>query len=249
MRPCAFIRDRRNAAVYGVENRIEFILGDAMKVLATLRADAVFLSPPWGGPAYQQSGTFDLHSMIPPPLSALEMFRAARRVTPNVAFYLPRNVDPAQIAGLPAVAATADANGVASVADGNAATFDDVCELEKQVLNGKLKTITAYFGQDIVATGTSRGGGSDAEEADASLLKREKENCLAVESTHSCNGRETAAGSAEHAPAWSGRHVRFSDDQEGTSDSEPLQEASSSVPQTRENGLYAMWMAAAAKTR
>ncbi|CAN0093748.1 unnamed protein product [Scytosiphon promiscuus] len=90
---------RRNAAIYGVENRIEFILGDAMKVLPTLKADAVFLSPPWGGPGYQDSKTFDLNTMIPPPLSALEMFRAARQVTPNVVFFLPRNVDAFQRGG------------------------------------------------------------------------------------------------------------------------------------------------------
>lgn len=79
-----------------------------MKVLPTLKADAVFLSPPWGGPEYQNVEVFDLHSMIPPPLSALEMFRAARAVTPNVVFFLPRNIDTAQIAGLPAAAAAAD---------------------------------------------------------------------------------------------------------------------------------------------
>ncbi|CAN0576298.1 unnamed protein product, partial [Ectocarpus sp. 12 AP-2014] len=121
---------RRNAAIYGVEDRIEFILGDAMKVLPTLKADAVFLSPPWGGPSYQGSKTFDLDSMIPPPLSALEMFRAARDVTPNVIFFLPRNVDPYQ-------------RGV------DLQAIDDTCELEKHFLNGKLKTTTAYFGEDI----------------------------------------------------------------------------------------------------
>ncbi|CAI7992972.1 hypothetical protein GBAR_LOCUS1164, partial [Geodia barretti] len=37
--------------------------------------DVVFLSPPWGGPAYSSSSVFDLHSMSPlngyPPLSSL----------------------------------------------------------------------------------------------------------------------------------------------------------------------------------
>ncbi|CAM9744124.1 unnamed protein product, partial [Sphacelaria rigidula] len=88
---------RRNAAVYGVENRIEFILGDAMKILPTLQADTVFLSPPWGGPSYQGTKTFDLHSMIPAPLTAVDIFRKAREVTPNVVFFLPRNVDVEQV--------------------------------------------------------------------------------------------------------------------------------------------------------
>lgn len=68
-----------------------------MKILPTLKADAVFLSPPWGGPTYERSKTFDLSSMIPAPLTALEIFRAARAVTPNVVFFLPRNVDAEQV--------------------------------------------------------------------------------------------------------------------------------------------------------
>ena len=41
---------RNNARVYGVESKIEFIVGDFFKVVPHLVADAMFLSPPWGGP-------------------------------------------------------------------------------------------------------------------------------------------------------------------------------------------------------
>ena len=41
---------RNNARVYGVEHKIEFIVGDFFQVVPHLVADAVFLSPPWGGP-------------------------------------------------------------------------------------------------------------------------------------------------------------------------------------------------------
>lgn len=68
-----------------------------MKILPTLQADTVFLSPPWGGPSYQGTKTFDLHSMIPAPLTAVDIFRKAREVTPNVVFFLPRNVDVEQV--------------------------------------------------------------------------------------------------------------------------------------------------------
>lgn len=40
---------RHNARIYGVEDRIEFICGDYMTLLPRLKADVVFLSPPWGG--------------------------------------------------------------------------------------------------------------------------------------------------------------------------------------------------------
>lgn len=43
---------RHNATVYGVADRIEFIVGDFFKLAHTIQADMVFLSPPWGGPSY-----------------------------------------------------------------------------------------------------------------------------------------------------------------------------------------------------
>ncbi|XP_067677508.1 uncharacterized protein [Haliotis asinina] len=55
---------RHNAGVYGVSDRIEFILGDYLLVAPTLKADVVFLSPPWGGPDYLGSEVYDLETMI-----------------------------------------------------------------------------------------------------------------------------------------------------------------------------------------
>jgi trimethylguanosine synthase len=56
---------KHNAAIYGVADRIEFILGDFMQLAPSLKADAVFLSPPWGGPSYINATVFDLETMIP----------------------------------------------------------------------------------------------------------------------------------------------------------------------------------------
>ena len=50
--------------MYGVEDRIEFIQGDFLKIAPTLTADVVFLSPPWGGPDYLTADVFDLETMI-----------------------------------------------------------------------------------------------------------------------------------------------------------------------------------------
>jgi len=57
---------RHNAAIYGVEDRIEFIVGDYLKLAPTLKADVVFLSPPWGGPDYLQATVFDIETMMKP---------------------------------------------------------------------------------------------------------------------------------------------------------------------------------------
>lgn len=251
-----------------------------MKVLPTLKADAVFLSPPWGGPAYQNVEVFDLHSMIPPPLSALELFRAARAVTPNVVFFLPRNIDTAQIAGLPAAAAggggvSDEAAGVLEAGTGTAvesttgadeggmAGFDETCEVELQFLNGKLKTTTAYFGRDIAVVRKAKPAKVVGEERTESSGNMFRDATLA----HAIGGGESGSGggdgtegATERMPAWSGRHVRFSDDGEDTvglgskvdwrmpTPSASGQEVASPPSQkreTRENALYEAWMSPA----
>ncbi|GFO03286.1 trimethylguanosine synthase-like [Plakobranchus ocellatus] len=64
---------RNNAEVYGVADRIEFVLGNYLQLAPTLQADVVFLSPPWGGP---------------------------ERVTNDIAFFLPRNADSEKLTAL-----------------------------------------------------------------------------------------------------------------------------------------------------
>jgi trimethylguanosine synthase len=44
---------RHNAALYGVDHKIDFICADFFDVAGDLAADGVFLSPPWGGPLYK----------------------------------------------------------------------------------------------------------------------------------------------------------------------------------------------------
>ena len=61
--PVALRVARHNAHIYGVADHIDFSLGDYMSLLHTLRADVVFLSPPWGGPSYAQQERFDLRDM------------------------------------------------------------------------------------------------------------------------------------------------------------------------------------------
>jgi hypothetical protein len=62
--PIKLMCAKRNARIYGVEDRIEFILGDCTKYLDKLKFDAIFLSPPWGGPSYTKQKEFDLKTMM-----------------------------------------------------------------------------------------------------------------------------------------------------------------------------------------
>jgi len=118
---------KHNAGIYGVADRIEFIIGDYLKLAPTLKADVVFLSPPWGGPSYLSAKVFDLKSMIIPDGEVI--YQQTKEITDNIAYFLPRNVDVEQILRL------AGANGKV--------------EIEQNILNSKVKTITAYFGELI----------------------------------------------------------------------------------------------------
>lgn len=118
---------QNNAAVYGVEDRIEFIVGDYMQLAATgrLKADVVFLSPPWGGPEYLTLEKYTMDMMTP---NGREIFEVTRdHITDSIAFFLPRNVDVDHLAEL--------------------AGPDGQVEIEQNMLNNKVKTVTAYFGQ------------------------------------------------------------------------------------------------------
>ncbi|KAJ2615550.1 Trimethylguanosine synthase [Coemansia sp. RSA 1365] len=122
---------RHNAQIYGVEDRIEFILGDFYQLAPMLQADVVFLSPPWGGPEYTSAPIFDLDTM--PFHSAREWLDRARLVSNNIAYFMPRNCNPQQLADI----------------------FPDVpCDIELNYTNGFFKAITAYYG-DLALFGSS----------------------------------------------------------------------------------------------
>ncbi|XP_006871907.1 PREDICTED: trimethylguanosine synthase [Chrysochloris asiatica] len=118
---------RNNAEVYGVAEKIDFICGDFLLLASHLKADAVFLSPPWGGPDYATAETFDIRTMMSP--DGFEIFRLSQKITKNIVYFLPRNADVDQVASL-------------------AGPGGEV-EIEQNFLNNKLKTITAYFGDLI----------------------------------------------------------------------------------------------------
>jgi len=86
---------RQNARIYGVEENIEFVVGDFLDLAGTLEADIVFLSPPWGGPEYMNASIFDLKTMIP--MDGFKIFELSQAITPNIAYFVPKNVDMEQV--------------------------------------------------------------------------------------------------------------------------------------------------------
>ncbi|XP_069813661.1 trimethylguanosine synthase [Dendropsophus ebraccatus] len=116
-----------NAMVYGVADRIELIRADFMSIAPDLKADAVFLSPPWGGPDYVSAETFDIKTMMSP--DGFEIFQLSQKITQNIVYFVPRNTDVEQVASL--------------------AGPGGQVEIEQNFLNKKLKTMTVYFGHLI----------------------------------------------------------------------------------------------------
>lgn len=87
---------KHNADIYGVSDKIEFITGDYFQLAKTIRADAVFLSPPWGGPKYKCNVVYDLDTDLQP-LPASSLFKLTREITNNIAIYLPKNSNTQQV--------------------------------------------------------------------------------------------------------------------------------------------------------
>lgn len=120
-----------NASVYGVRERISFLCADFFDTVPRLAAlaDAIFLSPPWGGPNYLESDVFDLDApVLSGGRSIADSICAALGHCRNVAVFLPRNADLGQLARL-----------LGSCRAG-------IVEVEQNLLNGRLKAITVYTG-------------------------------------------------------------------------------------------------------
>ncbi|XP_076083113.1 uncharacterized protein LOC143054093 isoform X2 [Mytilus galloprovincialis] len=144
---------RHNAAVYEVENHIEFIQGDFLKVGPTLSADVVFLSPPWGGPDYLTAEVFDLETMIE--IDGLKIFDVAQKISKNIVYFVPRNTDIEQL----------------TVIAGPGGRV----EIEQNILNKKLKTICAYYGELILD-----GEEYEAQEPGDDIKQNDQQNLIAI---------------------------------------------------------------------
>ena len=90
---------RRNTKVYGVNGKVKVIRGDFLEVAQNVGfMDVVFLSPPWGGPDYQDSQVFSMLSMLNPDLG--QTLDICAKITRSVFLYMPRNIDPEELLAL-----------------------------------------------------------------------------------------------------------------------------------------------------
>ncbi|KFK44865.1 hypothetical protein AALP_AA1G312500 [Arabis alpina] len=115
-----------NAMVYGVANRIDFVVGDFIQLAPSLKGDVLFLSPPWGGPMYSKVESYKMDMLKP--RDGYSLFKIAQSITPNIIMFLPRNVDLAQVEELAWLSSP-----------------PLTLEIEESCVGGRVKAITAYF--------------------------------------------------------------------------------------------------------
>lgn len=112
---------RNNAKIYNVDQYIEFIHGDVYEILPTLQKrqmpiDAVFMSPPWGGPEYLNALMYDVSVFK-------RVVDLAKSISDKVCILIPRTVQMTHVEEV----------------------FGS-CEYEVNYINQKAKTVSLYFG-------------------------------------------------------------------------------------------------------
>lgn len=123
---------QRNAAIYGVADKITWINGDCFTYLSShatninLMTTVAFASPPWGGPGYITEAIFDLAQMAP--YSLQEIHNIIKGM--DAALFLPRTSDLRQLAKL--------------------APMGKQVELVQYCMEGASKGLVAYIPGDAV---------------------------------------------------------------------------------------------------
>lgn len=156
---------RHNAVIYGVQDRIEFILGDYVSFVdaylslpecSRTTIDVVFLSPPWGGMDYLSSpqkqpprnadedgdaspDDFSYNLKRIKPLPGADLFHLTRGITPHIAYYLPRHVNLQQVSEL-------IPESQADSSEQQRKEGQERIEVQEAWMGNKLKAITCYFG-------------------------------------------------------------------------------------------------------
>lgn len=120
---------RQNAKIYNVDN-IEWVCGDFNELVKEnyFRGEnvfGVFISPPWGGPSYNTLSVMTLADM---PVDGAVFFRSGKKLSKNVAMFLPRNIDTKSIKDL---------------------SGGEIVEIETNYLNDKCKSVTCYWGDFV----------------------------------------------------------------------------------------------------
>ncbi|XP_025191980.1 trimethylguanosine synthase-like [Melanaphis sacchari] len=124
---------QNNAKIYGVADKIEFIVGNFFEIFSMLRADVICMSPPWGGPKYLFDNSFSIASMCKNyKFGGFTIFDIVKNIAPNIAFHMPKTTNIFECLWL--------------------ARFFGKVEVQQNIINEKLNSITAFYGDFIDLT-------------------------------------------------------------------------------------------------
>jgi len=85
---------RNNAEIYGVADKIEFIVGNFFEICSMLKADVICMSPPWGGPEYVINDSFSIASMCKNyRFGGFTIFDIVKNIAPSIAFHMPKTTN------------------------------------------------------------------------------------------------------------------------------------------------------------
>jgi hypothetical protein len=127
---------KNNCKIYNCKNNIHFIEYDFLKIQnyekIKVKADYIFLSPPWGGVAYKNSDVYSIKELMTPDIS--EIIKVSKKIVKYIMFYVPRTLKLDELFG------------IISEIYNNERLFFDVHILKSA---NKIKALLIIFGYDI----------------------------------------------------------------------------------------------------
>ena len=85
---------KNNCKIYNCKNNIHFIEYDFLKIQnytkIKVKADYIFLSPPWGGISYKNSDVYSIKESMNPDIS--EIIKVSLNIVKYIMFYVPRTL-------------------------------------------------------------------------------------------------------------------------------------------------------------
>ena len=127
---------KNNCKIYNCDDNIYFIKCDFLKIenytTVKVKADYIFLSPPWGGVSYKNSDIYSIKASMTPDIN--EIVKVSLRISKYIMFYVPRTLMLEELFGI-----------VSNIKKNNNIFFD--IHILKSA--NKIKALLIIFGYDV----------------------------------------------------------------------------------------------------
>ena len=127
---------KNNCKIYNCDDNIYFIKCDFLKIenytTVKVKADYIFLSPPWGGVSYKNSDIYSIKASMTPDIN--EIVKVSLRISKYIMFYVPRTLMLEELFGI-----------VSDIKKNNNIFFD--IHILKSA--NKIKALLIIFGYDV----------------------------------------------------------------------------------------------------